>query len=272
MASVLVSSHPAVQVMTSVQSSTFGRGGLRLQRFVQHVSPKPVRGFDAHRFVVSAVAGISVRGLLQCRTMRPAFDVMGRRRHMQVALASSTSTAAAGVSPADVLAFWFADPSKIFTKNPAFDDEIRARFADTMAEARAGKMRDWEDSKEGCLALVILFDQMHRNLFRGEATAFATDAEALRISKSAIERGFDTGLPTLQRQMLYMPFMHSESLSVQEEGMKHWKSLGDEKVLQFATMHLEDIKKYGRFPGRNAALGRESTPEEVKYLEAGGGY
>jgi len=221
--------------------------------------------------MLTILAGMGCTGAI-CRSQGQAHDVLfGRRLGFQVAAASNAPGDVPGEAQL-ILEFWFADPSKMFQKDPVFDIEIKKRFAGTIAKAKAGELQSWEQTADGCLALVILLDQMPRNIFRGDAAAFATDLEALRICKEAIRQGFDEGLSSLQRHMLYMPFMHSESLAVQEEGMTYFAALGNEQTLSYAKRHLEDIRKYGRFPGRNAALGRENTPEEVQYIQAGGGY
>lgn len=189
------------------------------------------------------------------------------------ATAAAAAAGSAASSPASVLEFYFTDISKAFKKDPAFDAEIREKFSSLMEAAAAGTLKDWENSPEGCLALIVLLDQFPRNVFRGDAKAFATDKEALRVTRHAIQKGFHEALEdNTQRQFLYMPYMHSEQLEAQKEGLAYFVSLNDERVAAYAKQHLADIEKYGRFPGRNEALGRKSTPEELDYLASGGGY
>ncbi len=170
----------------------------------------------------------------------------------------------------DVLTFWFADgPAEIraiwFQKNLAFDAEIEQRFAKIQSAAAAGKLEDMANTPLGCLALIIILDQFPRNLFRDEGRSFATDGEALRLAQDAIEKGFDQGLSAVQRQFLYMPYQHSEDLEDQKLSVALFKSLGEESY-SFAMRHLEIIERFGRFPHRNAILGRDSTDEEIRFL------
>jgi len=174
-------------------------------------------------------------------------------------------------SPADIVTFWFdADPERWFEQDDAFDAEIRRRFAATYDAATAGKLADWESAPQSCLALLIALDQFPRNMFRGSARSFATDPMALRIAKSAITRGFDQATPMPARQFFYLPLMHSEDLADQERCVALYRALGDEDLLKWADMHLDIIRRYGRFPHRNALLGRVTTPDEQAFLDAGG--
>ena len=179
-----------------------------------------------------------------------------------------------------VLDFWFGapgepnagQPRKIwFEKDAAFDGKIRARFAGEYGAARDGGRAAWRGSAQDCLALVIVLDQFPRNLFRGDARAFATDAAALEAAKHAIARGYDRALPPLRRTFLYMPFLHSENIGDQDSGIELIRSLGDAPMaaesLKAAIQHRDIIARFGRFPHRNAVLGRATTAEEAAFLK-----
>jgi len=173
-------------------------------------------------------------------------------------------------SSADILAFWrTAGPDKWFEKDDAFDDEIRRRFLSTYEAAAAGKFTAWEASAQGALALLILLDQFPRNMFRGQARAFATDPLARAVASRAILNGFDGAFPDL-RSFFYLPFEHSEDLADQERGITLYKAAGDADNLKWAELHADIIRRFGRFPHRNAVLGRVGTPEEQKFLDDGG--
>ena len=172
--------------------------------------------------------------------------------------------------PTDVVAFWrAAGPKKWFEKDAAFDDDIRRRFLALHEAAATGKLTTWEGSAEGALALLILLDQFPRNMFRGQACAFATDALARAIASRAILNGFDGAFPDM-RGFFYLPFEHSEDLADQERGLTLYKAAGDADGLKWAGVHANIIRRFGRFPHRNAALGRVSTPEEQAFLDGGG--
>ena len=174
-------------------------------------------------------------------------------------------------SAAEVISFWReAGPKRWFNKDPAFDEEIRARFLTTHEAAAAGKLSDWEQSAQGALALLILLDQFPRNMFRGEARAFATDPLARAIAAGAIVRGFDSRAPEGMRGFFYLPFEHSEDLADQERCVAFHQAAGDADGLKWAEIHADIIRRFGRFPHRNAALGRVTTPEEQAFLDGGG--
>ena len=174
-------------------------------------------------------------------------------------------------SPAAVVAFWReAGPDRWFTKDAAFDEDIRRRFLDVHEQAAAGKLTRWEQSAEGALALLILLDQFPRNMFRGDARAFATDPLARAIAAGALIRGFDAQAPDGMRGFFYLPFEHSEDLADQERGIAFYKAAGDADGLKWAEIHADIIRRFGRFPHRNAALGRTSTPAEQAFLDGGG--
>jgi uncharacterized protein (DUF924 family) len=173
-------------------------------------------------------------------------------------------------SAADIIAFWReAGPKRWFEKDAALDDEIRRRFLALHEAAAAGKLTDWEANAEGALALLILLDQFARNMFRGQARMFASDPLALAIASRAILNGFDGAFPDL-RGFFYLPFEHSENLADQEKGMAFYKAVDDADGLKWAEIHADIIRRFGRFPHRNAVLGRVSTPEEQAFLDGGG--
>jgi uncharacterized protein (DUF924 family) len=175
------------------------------------------------------------------------------------------------VSAADVVAFWReAGPDRWFKKDEAFDDEIRRRFLPTHEAAAAGNLAAWEQTAAGTLALLILLDQFPRNIFRGKARAFATDPLALAIAAHAIVRGFDAQVPAELRGFFYLPFEHSENLKDQEHGIALYKATGDADRLKWAELHADIIRRFGRFPHRNAMLDRATTPEEQAFLDEGG--
>ena len=174
-------------------------------------------------------------------------------------------------SAAEVVSFWRqAGPDKWFAKIDDFDDEIRRRFLPTYEAAAAGRFTGWEQSAEGSLALLILLDQFPRNMFRGQARAFATDPLARSIAAGAIVRGFDAQAPEGMRGFFYLPFEHSESLADQDKAVSFFKATADAKNLKWAELHRDIIRRFGRFPHRNAALGRATTPEEQAFLDGGG--
>jgi uncharacterized protein (DUF924 family) len=176
------------------------------------------------------------------------------------------------IAPAEaVLAFWRdASSDKWFTKDTAFDDEIRTRFLDTYETAAAGKLSDWEATREGALALVIVLDQFPRNMFRGSARAFAADPLALAAARRAIEHGFAIATPVQERAFFYLPFEHSEQMIDQERCCALFRATGDADLVKWAELHADIIRRFGRFPHRNAVLGRTTTADEQAFLDSGG--
>lgn len=170
-----------------------------------------------------------------------------------------------------VVSFWHeAGPQAWFKKEDAFDATIRERFLPTYEAAADGKLSSWESHAEGALALLILLDQFPRNMFRGQARMFETDPVARAIAASALVRGFDAEAPREMRLFFYLPFEHSESLKDQERSVALFKANGDADLLKWAELHADVIRKFGRFPHRNAVLGRATTPEEQAFLDADG--
>ncbi len=175
-----------------------------------------------------------------------------------------------GVKPSEVVAFWReVGRERWFKKDAALDDTIRRRFLSAYEAAAGGRLATWEQSADGALALLILLDQFSRNMFRGEARAFAADPLARAIASRAILNGFDGQFPDM-RTFFYLPFMHSETLADQERALTFYRVHGDEESLKFAELHADIIRKFGRFPHRNPMLGRVTTPEEQAFLDGGG--
>jgi uncharacterized protein (DUF924 family) len=174
-------------------------------------------------------------------------------------------------SPESVLAFWrAAGQEKWFKKDTAFDDDIRARFLDTYDAAVAGQLSGWEQTAEGALALTIVFDQFPRNMFRDDARTYAADPQARAVAERALGHGFDQIVPLSDRQFFYLPFEHSEASADQERSCALVAATGDADLLKWAQLHADIIRRYGRFPHRNAILGRATTPEEKTFLDGGG--
>jgi uncharacterized protein (DUF924 family) len=171
----------------------------------------------------------------------------------------------------DVLAFWrAAGPQQWFTKDDTFDAEIRTRFLPIYEAAAAGALADWEATPDGALALTIVLDQFPRNMFRRDARAFAADAAARAVADRALARGFDKQVPSGERLFFYLPFEHSETMADQERCCALFKTLGNADLLHWAELHADIIRRFGRFPHRNAVLGRATTPEEKTYLDNDG--
>lgn len=172
----------------------------------------------------------------------------------------------------EILDFWFKDtPSeRHFSVDPALDAIIRDRFEETWRAARDGRRESWERELEGTLALIILLDQFSRNMFRGRAEAFLTDTKARAVARKALARGFDLKAPSSMRVFLYLPFTHSEDMADQDLCLRLTKErLGEGHVsFPYARRHRDVIARFGRFPARNAVLGRVSTPEEIAFLKA----
>lgn len=175
-----------------------------------------------------------------------------------------------------ILDFWFGAPDSAdfgkpreawFKADDAFDAEIRRRFEAALDEAHAGSHDGLAATPEGALALTILLDQFPRNIYRGTPRAFAFDPQALAVARQALAAGHDQAVAPFQRTFLYLPFEHSESLADQERSVALFEALGDENGLDYAVRHRDIIARFGRFPHRNAILGRESTPEELSFLE-----
>ncbi len=190
---------------------------------------------------------------------------------------NSTMTAA---DPAAIRSFWFGaerdgQPRQSwFRKDENFDREICQRFLTVWERASAGELNVWRENAHDCLALIVVLDQFPRNMFRGSAQAFASDALALTTARHAIERGYDLKLQPVERMFIYLPLEHSESRADQEECLRLMKSLSvfeeTRDLHVWAEKHRVIIERFGRFPHRNEALGRESTAEEIEFLSQPG--
>ena len=194
------------------------------------------------------------------------------------------------IGPEDILAFWFegvaddpqaiAERSKLwFQSDPAFDRLCRERFGELHERTARGELDAWQETPRGALALVVVLDQFSRNIHRGTGAAFACDAKALACCLHARERGFDDLLRPVERMFLYMPFQHTENRERQDESVRVWEALAasvEGELAEYfagsighAREHRDIVHRFGRFPHRNAALGRDSTPEEQQYLDEG---
>jgi uncharacterized protein (DUF924 family) len=174
-------------------------------------------------------------------------------------------------TPAEILTFWReAGRDRWYEKNDAFDAEVRRRYLDLWQRVRAGELSAWEASDEGALALTIVLDQFPRNMFRGDAQAFSSDAMARDVAARAIARGADARIDPALLEFLYVPFMHSEHLEDQLRCVELFRGAPDPDNLRYAEEHADIIHRFGRFPHRNRVLGRATTAEEQAYLDAGG--
>ena len=182
---------------------------------------------------------------------------------------------------AEVLLFWFGPPDergkrhkRWFVKSEAFDREVRERFLALYEEAAAGKLAHLKATAQECLALIILLDQFPRNMFRGTPRAFASDPLALETARHALAQGFDRTMLPVERMFVYLPFEHSEALADQLESCELTRPLEvypeTNDVYRYAVAHRDIIRRFGRFPHRNALLGRASTPEELEFLKGPG--
>lgn len=170
----------------------------------------------------------------------------------------------------DVLAFWFAEgrQAQWFESSEAFDAEVRRRLLPHLEAARAGKYAEWRRDPRGCLALCILLDQVPRNVHRDTPRAFAGDAAAREVTRHALKMGFDRALTDVERVFLYLPLEHSEDLADQQDSVRLFAGLeGGGEFLSYAERHRDVIARFGRFPHRNAILGRDSTEAELEFLK-----
>lgn len=176
------------------------------------------------------------------------------------------------MTPEAVLRFWFEEtnPEQWWSAPPAFDALVRARFGAVHAAARRGELYGWRTGAEGRLAEVIVLDQFSRNIHRGTAEAFAADGMALVLAQEAVSRGLDRALPVPRRAFLYLPYMHSESLLIHEQAVQLFGQPGLESQLDFERRHKRILERFGRYPHRNAVLGRVSTAEELAFLRESG--
>jgi len=182
----------------------------------------------------------------------------------------NSSSAGAVASPETVLAFWRdAGYDRWSTRDDAFDAEVREKFLATYEAAAAGKLGDWEATADGALALCIVLDQFARNMFRGDARTYAADPRARAVANRALKRGYDQDVSEDMRGFFFLPFMHSEDPTDQDRCVELYRA-ADHADLKYAEEHRDIIRRFGRFPHRNAILGRATTPEEQAFLDAGG--
>ncbi len=172
--------------------------------------------------------------------------------------------------PAQIIDFWFAPEiaRHWFNSTEALDRMIRQRFEGLWLAASDGHLDKWVETPEGALALCIVLDQLPLNMFRGQPAAFQTEQKAVAITKSCVAAGLDKCLPKDRLAFLYMPLMHSESMADQTLSVQLFEAAGLERNAEFARHHRDIIERFGRFPHRNAILGRQSRPEEVRYLDS----
>ena len=188
---------------------------------------------------------------------------------------NATSSISNAIEPNEVIAFWReAGPKYWFAADAGFDAAIRARFAELHNQAAAGRLSPWEEDAAGALALILVTDQFSRNLYRHSALAFATDELARNVAERAIQRGFDQMVEPALRSFFYLPFEHHEDEASQARAVALFEKLaaetGQTDGLDWCRLHQDLIARFGRFPHRNAVLGRLSTPEETAYLAQGG--
>jgi len=176
-----------------------------------------------------------------------------------------------------ILSFWFARggrDKRWFEKSQVFDEEVRRRFLGLHEEGARGALASWKNQPAECLALIVLLDQLPRNMFRGTPRAFATDGLALDAARHALAQGYDRAMRPLERMFVYLPFEHAESLEEQETACALTRPLEafaeTDDVYRYAVAHRDVIARFGRFPHRNAILGRASTPEEIAFLKGPG--
>ncbi len=175
-----------------------------------------------------------------------------------------------------ILTFWFSSPTSEtygqrqamwFESSSKIDQKIKMEYEGIYEEAKKGNLDAFQKTPKGILALILLFDQFPRNMFRGSKKAFETDTQARVLAQKAIDLGFDQALPAFMRPFIYLPFEHSENLEDQAYSVSLFDSLGDKTFLDYALMHQDVIKRFGRFPFRNESLQRESTPEEISFMK-----
>ncbi len=167
--------------------------------------------------------------------------------------------------------FWqLAGPARWFAKDAAFDGALAVRFGEALRQARLGAYDHWAETAEDAVGLIILLDQVSRNIHRGSPLAFAADAKALALAKASIGKGYHRMLPAPLARWLVMPFEHAEDLDAQQRGVALFATMGLHDTVHYAKVHRDIITRFGRFPHRNPVLGRVSTPEELAFLKAGG--
>ena len=168
-----------------------------------------------------------------------------------------------------VIDFWFNEisPAQWWVKDEAFDQEIRKRFLDIHQRANRGELYPWRTTAEGRLAEIIVLDQFSRNIFRDQPQSFASDALALILAQEAVSRQEDQNIAENRRSFMYLPYMHSESIVIHQQAVKLYAMLGNASNLEFELKHRDIIEKFGRYPHRNSILMRESSEEELAFLQ-----
>jgi uncharacterized protein (DUF924 family) len=172
------------------------------------------------------------------------------------------------LTPESVLGFWFGEltQEQWFRSTPELDAAMAARFGHALAAAREGAFDEWAGAPDGALALLLLLDQLPRNIHRNSALAFASDPKARAVARAAVAAGFDRQVPPERRGVFYLPFEHSEDMADQDRSVALFAALGEPVQLDYARRHRDVIARFGRFPHRNPWLGRESTAEEIAFL------
>lgn len=174
------------------------------------------------------------------------------------------------ITPESIIKFWYSDSvkSKWFNSSIEFDKELKSNYENIWREVLSGEYTSWTESAEGCLALVIILDQFPLNMFRGDVKSFSSEGMAIKIAKKAIENGFDKLIDKEKVSFLYMPLMHSENIEDQNLSVKLFEEAELMDNLRFAKHHRDIVKNFGRFPHRNKILQRESSQEEIDYLNS----
>jgi uncharacterized protein (DUF924 family)/putative heme iron utilization protein len=240
-----------------------------LQRFTDRFGKfvNTLRGLpDFQLFRLIPRSGNYVRGFAQAYSFQGAG--LGEIHHINPAKDEQQPSDVATAE--EILEFWFSEQVRPmwFKATKEFDSKLRTLFMSTWQFAAANRLATWESFPQGALALVIVLDQFPLNMFRGRPESYSTEADARRVAESAIAQGFDQKLNNTQKAFLYMPFMHSEDLADQQRSVKFFEAAGIENNLKWARHHHDIIRRFGRFPHRNAILGRESTIAESEYLNS----
>ena len=174
----------------------------------------------------------------------------------------------------EVIAFWFSEPirKQWFNAGEGLDEDIRQRFQPTWQAARDGQLNHWEANADGALALVIVLDQLPLNMFRGQPDSFSTEAASREVAERAISSGLDQQLDAERQAMLYLPYMHSESMAHQQRAIDLFIAAGLDGNAKWAGHHRAIVERFGRFPHRNAILGRQSSADEIEWLASPDGF
>jgi len=178
------------------------------------------------------------------------------------------------IDPDEILEFWYSEPMNKhwFKSTPVLDEVIRQRYEVLWKQGLSGELAAWENNAPGCLALILLFDQFPLNMFRGKPESFSSEGRSIELTLQGIERGYDQQLPQSRLGFFYLPLMHSENLEHQVLSVLKFEQAGLKDNARFARHHQNIIKQFGRFPHRNAILGRASTQQELDYLNSKGAF